>query len=364
MQQKMLEVSRSLRALRGHPAAAKVQAGQEMVGQAEQRLYAGQCNCAYWHGVFGGLYLGHLRRAVYANLIEAEQLAQQARGAAPSIEALDSDADGREELRIRNRVMSLVVDPFEGGAVTEWSLYGPRLNLLDTLSRRYEPYHETLRGKSLSAVGAEGVPASIHDTLGVKQQDLAASLAYDDHRRSAFLDYGLQAMPTLTEVTRSAWGERRLWSCGPYRTEPSPRDPGAQGDLSVSMIRRLAEGRLRKTIRAAADGPTLECLYHVEGVRAPVVALEFNFSLRDARYLTEAGTHPALSEFSLEESSAGVAVHASIEPAALLMHFPIETVSESEGGLERTYQGMCVMCFWSLEGAPSWTGRVQWTIAS
>ena len=37
-------------------------------------LYQAQCNDAYWHGVFGGLYLPHLRHALYENLIKAEAL--------------------------------------------------------------------------------------------------------------------------------------------------------------------------------------------------------------------------------------------------------------------------------------------------
>lgn len=44
------------------------------ISQSRNLLYKGQCNCAYWHGIFGGLYLPHLRYAVYKNLIEAENL--------------------------------------------------------------------------------------------------------------------------------------------------------------------------------------------------------------------------------------------------------------------------------------------------
>jgi len=32
---------------------------------ARQSLYRGQCNCPYWHGAFGGIYLPHLRNAVH-----------------------------------------------------------------------------------------------------------------------------------------------------------------------------------------------------------------------------------------------------------------------------------------------------------
>jgi hypothetical protein len=33
--------------------------------KAETHLYRGQCNWPYWHGVFGGMYLPHLRSALY-----------------------------------------------------------------------------------------------------------------------------------------------------------------------------------------------------------------------------------------------------------------------------------------------------------
>ncbi|HBE44868.1 MAG TPA: hypothetical protein DDW17_05280, partial [Deltaproteobacteria bacterium] len=39
---------------------------------AKKLLFMAQCNDSYWHGVFGGLYLPHLRASVYNNLIEAE----------------------------------------------------------------------------------------------------------------------------------------------------------------------------------------------------------------------------------------------------------------------------------------------------
>jgi len=41
-------------------------------------LYRGQCNCPYWHGVFGGMYLPHLRSALYRELIKADKLTDEA----------------------------------------------------------------------------------------------------------------------------------------------------------------------------------------------------------------------------------------------------------------------------------------------
>ncbi|MCJ7797539.1 MAG: DUF1925 domain-containing protein, partial [Thermoleophilia bacterium] len=53
-----------------------------------------QCNDPYWHGVFGGLYLPHLRQAAYADLLTAERLLGPAAG--PELEVLDLDVDGAE----------------------------------------------------------------------------------------------------------------------------------------------------------------------------------------------------------------------------------------------------------------------------
>ena len=383
MQQKMLRISRTLAQLKEDalqasgsklqaknkkPAASSLRPAanqqEKLLRKAEQELYQGQCNCAYWHGVFGGLYLSHLRRAVYAHLIAAEQLAAQASGSkASSVIALDADGDGQEEVSLSNAAMGLVVDPLEGGTVTEWSLYGPRINLLDTLSRRPEPYHDKLKAKQQAvAVPSGGTPASIHDVLGVKEENLASRVVYDDHRRSAFLDYGLQRMPALEDVVRSTWGERRLWSGGPCQHRPEATGKRSTRPLAVTMVRELSGGRILKIVRVAENRPVLECEYQVDGISVPVVGLEFNLSLRDERYLTSAEQRLQAASFDVEEPALGVSLSLSLDPPATLFHFPIETVSESEEGLERTYQGLCLVCLWSLEGVRSWKSRVRWTV--
>jgi len=69
MHKKMLRVSRKLWSLEKEDIAR--------ANEAFDALWSGQCNCPYWHGVFGGLYLSHLRDAIYSNLIRAEILADE-----------------------------------------------------------------------------------------------------------------------------------------------------------------------------------------------------------------------------------------------------------------------------------------------
>ena len=53
---------------------------QQALDTAQDHLYQGQCNCSYWHGAFGGIYLPHLRNAVYQHLLAAETLLENAMG--------------------------------------------------------------------------------------------------------------------------------------------------------------------------------------------------------------------------------------------------------------------------------------------
>src|SRR5207245_1332057 len=46
----------------------------ERLDKARVELYRGQCNCPYWHGLFGGLYLNYLRGAAHRALIRSENL--------------------------------------------------------------------------------------------------------------------------------------------------------------------------------------------------------------------------------------------------------------------------------------------------
>jgi len=80
------------------------------------QLWAGQCNDAYWHGVFGGLYLPNLRVPVYRHLLRAEA-ELDAIEALPSVrvEETDFDCDGSKEVLIESDKMNLYFKPSSGG---------------------------------------------------------------------------------------------------------------------------------------------------------------------------------------------------------------------------------------------------------
>src|ERR687898_648556 len=119
MHKKMQALSLLLRAQGDYPAARRA------IGRA-------QCNDAYWHGVFGGLYLPHLREAIWRNLALAER--ELRRGEALTAEVLDIDGDGHEEIWIHSDQFSAIVSPWRGGAVEEYTVFASGINYANTLT--------------------------------------------------------------------------------------------------------------------------------------------------------------------------------------------------------------------------------------
>lgn len=123
---KMMALS-ALSRRRGDPETAR-----RAIGRA-------QCNDASWHGVFGGLYLPHLREAVWLNLARAEQ--ELRGGESLMVEILDFDRDGHDEVWFHSSNFSALVSPRQGGAIVEYTVFKEGINYADVLTRRREAYH-------------------------------------------------------------------------------------------------------------------------------------------------------------------------------------------------------------------------------
>src|SRR5712692_10150678 len=152
-------------------------ASQE-VRQAQQNLWRAQGNDVYWHGVFGGIYFPHLRSDAYASLLKAERILSERRVAAG--EQRDYDVDGYDEYIFRGNAGAVFVH-IEGGSVIEWDIFASATNLLDTLARRPEPGHETLRraekaGRLLVGKAGERSSRSIHEVVRAKERGLTKLL--------------------------------------------------------------------------------------------------------------------------------------------------------------------------------------------
>lgn len=92
--------------------AAKIQ--KSKMSGAIRELLKSQANDAYWHGVFGGIYLPHLRRAVRKAFINAYIMYKSEDKCLTEVEKFDFDMDGKEEIHISNDCWMMVYKPSDG----------------------------------------------------------------------------------------------------------------------------------------------------------------------------------------------------------------------------------------------------------
>lgn len=363
--------------------------------QMIDHLYQGQCNDAYWHGVFGGLYLPHLRTAVYEQLIAAECMADwaaktqapvqrdkaphktQAAGGWLDIERGDFDCDGSEELMINSELLNVFVDPAEGGRITELDWKPRFFNLTNTLTRRREGYHD----KIALAGAATGEVKTIHDRVVVKEEGLQHHLQYDWYTRASLLDHFLESGVDLMSFMRSEYYEAGDFVCGAYEASPRKQKDSA----AVTLERRgCAAGlriRLRKTLIHAQLRPHLLVRYEITNEDRGELNIgfgpEFNFSLLagnahdryyeipghtlDKRNLASIGETNNVTGLKLVDEWLKLTVALRFSQPAVLWRAPIETVSQSEAGFERVYQSSMVMPLWklSLEPGKTWESEIQ-----
>ena len=416
LHKQMLRVSRKVDRM---PAGAEKSAALE-------HLYQGESNDCYWHGLFGGIYIVHMRMATLGHLIAAEDLADSwARreaaappAAAPTAPApspappvpssdgiflFDADLDGVAEALLASEGQSVVVDLAEGAGIGSWDLRASRVALAAVMRRRPEAYHERLRAheRVLAAGGAHpahdgvvdsgeaGAPRTIHEIVTTKERGLSQRIVYDWHERRGGLVHLLP--PWQRGLSAADLSAMRYVELGDFADQPfdiaEVEDTallvrreghlhvagGGRRAFAVSKLLSLGGGRLDPWLELEV---TLE---NLAGERVELeLALEWGFNLmggggNPAAYyewlqevkdeggtLPRRVTHDGSEELDLDRIAfgnehAGVRVDAIASPGARVSWFPIETVSNSEAGFERIYQGSSLLFRWPVALEPTET---------
>jgi hypothetical protein len=355
-------------------------------------LYRGQSNDCYWHGLFGGIYLAHLRAATLGKLIAAEDAADREAGAFDAAELLDLDLDGHDEVRLSGVGQVVTVDVDEGAGIGAWDLRAVRHAVTGVLRRRPEAYHDLVRqtdsGADAQETAGDGSPASIHHAVRRREPGLAARLVYDGYeRRSALVrfvpldasarDWAAGGGPDrgdfvsgLHRVVRLEPGSVLVERDGLVTSGPAPDGREAGQEVHVEKKVAIAGGRLDPRLR-------VEMRLENRSVRRLTVRV----GLEWATTMLGGGGNPSAwrevaGQRAGHDSSGdaagirrlgegndwlGVAIESSVEPAADAWWAPIETVSNSEAGFERVYQGSALLLSWPIDLAPgkSWSATVE-----
>ena len=342
---------------------------------ARDALWQAQCNCPYWHGVFGGLYLRNIRAATNANLVRAERLAATAAHAPlPHASVADYDYDGRDEALLQTEDISLLLHPSAGGMLSEFDLRQRDAALLDVLTRRREPYHEALLEGT--AGQTSGDVTNIHGGVRLKEQGLAEALVFDRHRRGGLQEWLLAPGADVASFARGDASASFEPDGGWSLTQSAGRD-----GIAAELAREHDGWRITKRIAVPASGERLDVTYEcantsADGRQATFVS-EWNLSPpqapegddRIARIESPAGMRELAgapgemdATWCVVRGSAGYGpALAADDPELRLWHFPVFSVSSSEGGLERVWQGASVSVVRALDLAPGGSVRIAFS---
>ena len=374
MIRKMLRVSRKVERARrvlkerGGAEGSTPDDGAEVVSEARRELWRGQCNCAYWHGVFGGLYLPHLRSAIYEHLVRAEGLAEELLDDPPERVAVeDHDLDGLHEVLLETQAANAYVAPERGGTIQELDLKSPPSNLLAVMTRYAEPYHEAL-SRASTGEGEDGA-VSIHNAVRAKEKDLARLAVPDRRPRRSAVDHMLRADCDLEAFREGRHGVLDLAEVA--YDSAILRETDAVGVRMVcSEVGPVKGLRLEKRVVLARDGfVDVEHLLRSDEPTEVLFASEWNmaFLTEQTEYVwaeVDGSRRLALGREREVGPCGRIAFHDRLrdlcvvferEPEGSFWLLPIETASQSEGGFERVFQGVTIVPFWKTALGPTVT---------
>ena len=288
-------------------------------------------------------------------LLEAERaLAEAEPPSGVTWRSGDTNGDGREEIVVRTDALSVTLNPELGGSITELGYLPRALDLGDVFGRRPEVYHA-----ELGAAGDHAAGRAVQSTASVKEAGLERLLAYDDYRRASLLLDGLLDGAEPVDPLMPWSGPCTALAVARFRAATT----SVAGGVAVSLALEPADDRgLRVDKRVTVRGSTVHASYRI--ARADGASLsgrwvvQWNLALTageaPGRYLTlpdrphlaTRGRTTAVSEVALVDEWAGVEARLRWSPGAELAWAPVETVSASEGGYERIYQGTALVLVW------------------
>ncbi len=406
LHKQMLRTSEKVAAMPRGPAQAT----------ALDHLQRGQSNDCYWHGLFGGIYISHMRLATHEHLIAAEDIADTVTDRLHAAEVLDLDLDGLDDVRLAGPGQVVTLDLAEGAGIGAWDVRAVRHALAAVMRRRPEAYHETLRAHEAklaanveaqaeaaaavapgvaagdvavavaaaeaaadgatdsSAEGSTGdAPASIHELVSTKEPGLAERLHYDAYERRSGLVRFL-----APEADAEAWATARAEELGDALDGPFALTSLEQGRVVVTRngVVRTPDGpasvRVVKSVGIGGDrrSPTLAVTVMVENrsdleVRARL-GQEWTLTMlggggnpsawwevEGARSAHDGqGAATGITTLDQGNDYIGIAVATTVSEPADAWWAPVETVSNSENGFERVYQGAGLLLSWPLVLAP------------
>ena len=350
--------------------------------KAEKPLLSSQCNDAYWHGVFGGLYLPHLRYEIWKRLSETLNILSSDMEKT-EVKILDFDYDGKEEVWVHSESSSSIFKPSYGGHLIHHILFSSGNNYQNTLTRRFEAYHKKIKDAALEKSNTDtetnneqkGVP-SIHAID--KELKVPPHIFYDWYERNSFIDHFFSESATLEDYEKCDFLEMGDFVNQEYTIEQDRETIVFSRNGGIYKSNRLISTIYLTKIFALTDGD-IHCHYIISNAGENSIktrfGIEFNLffgflATGGGRMVLKGETVDILKKISLDDVSSIVVFNDKqnlrfeivLSRNCNLFYFPLQTISQSEKGFDTTTQCLCFLPFWKLELAPGeiYEVNVRW----
>ena len=320
MHKRMLGLSRRLHAL----------PSKKLTAEMMDALYEAQANDAYWHGLFGGLYLPHLRRAVYNAIVRLERLLDAVEPR-QSRQEIDLDLDGDDEIFVQNGVLQTVLRQDGSAALCEFDAYRLNHNFADTLSMPQEHYHRKVNALPAAQKQGAGI-ANPHERISLKHEIRPEDMAIDERQKLMFLDQWLAddagSRPHYVPVANSGM------------------------TLDVAFEAALGSGRVRKSVML--EDTRMYVAYDFAGISDGVFQVTVNIAMpscdgpagrfRVGNEIMGGFGQPlqldGMRRIVLEDAVLGGQLDISVNVPVSLHSEPLFSVSQSEAGFEKIMQAV------------------------
>ncbi|MDZ7816157.1 MAG: alpha-amylase/4-alpha-glucanotransferase domain-containing protein [Planctomycetota bacterium] len=271
----------------------------------------------------------------------------------------DFDIDGIEDAVMRSDTMSVALKPSHGGMVRALYLYEKGVNLANVLARHEEQYHQDVASAPVNAETDEGKARTIHSSMPAKEAGLERFLQYDWHERGLFQDHFIASETSIEQFRFNRYRDE-----GDFVVEPYGISDCAEEHIVLERNGAIWRDGRRHSVRVSKtfilDGNRLRVDYEIVNRSRKPVELRFvcesNFAMSagdafDHFYYAQEGQ---LGRFKLVAALSGrkevglcddwrrFRVHLKWSEESDLWLFPLYTVSQSESGFEKLFQGAVV----------------------
>jgi len=330
----------------------RAEAGGESEEEVQKLLWKAQCNTAYWYATSGGIYLSHLREAVWSNLTQAEEkLRQKQKGW--EIRRFDLNSDGVMDVVAAHPKVSICLDLHYGGACVEFSLLNKHLNIGNTLTRRTEALSDAqLDANSRVGWGLENAKPEIEDW----------------YRRHLFQDHFIARGATVADLEALKFVELGDFINQPFglmesRATATTAKIVLEREGGIYRNGQKQEVTLRRTLNWSKGASQLAVTYEIinrsvlplEAMFATELNLMVSSDLLDAdqfeiggqqRPMTEAFQESQVPELQLNSPSKNVSIRFIPGQAAEFWTFPLLSRHKSEGEVQTLRQGNSLWFGW------------------